>query len=70
MLCMAFVLQTFVSEQEFTAAASQLDEWSTAKDFLGLVANGCRPEVVFITEGCVAPVLDDSKFAGCSCKHR
>ncbi|WIA41831.1 hypothetical protein OEZ86_009161 [Tetradesmus obliquus] len=43
--------EAVISEQEFTAAASQLEEWSTARDFLALVANGCRPEVVFVTEG-------------------
>jgi hypothetical protein len=52
---MVLLLQTVISEQEFTAAASQLgDDWNTAKDFLGSIANGCRPEVVFVTEGCVA----------------
>jgi hypothetical protein len=47
------MLQTVITEGEFTAAASQTEEWSTARDFLALVANGCRTEVVFITEGCV-----------------
>jgi hypothetical protein len=51
---MVLLLQTLISEQEFLAAASQLDDWNTARDFLGSIANGCRPEVVFVTEGCVA----------------
>jgi hypothetical protein len=51
---MVLLLQAVISEQDFTAAASQLDDWNTARDFLGSIANGCRPEVVFVTEGCVA----------------
>jgi hypothetical protein len=59
------MLQTVLSEQEFTAAASQLEDWSTAKDFLESVANGCRPEVVFVTEGCVAKVMSATTVALC-----
>lgn len=57
------MLQAVISEQDFTAAASQLEEWSTARDFLALVANGCRPEVVFVTEGCVAAEAQTTKSA-------